>query len=424
MSDKDSNSNGNGSNGHNTGRERIHVLEIIGNAIVGGMESYVRNLVSQLPSDRFRVTCLCPYESAFTTTLRNLGCTVFITPLRDDPAWSAIQMAVELIRHHHVDLLHAHLQNAHTLAGIAGHLTHTSTVATVHAMNFPAQELSISRLTGTHLIVVCQEAYAQALAMGIPAERLTLIPNGVDLDTYRSDRSGEKFRQAIEIAEDATLIGFVGRLAWEKGPDKFVQMAGRVLNQMPDVHFAIVGEGPMEDEIALMVKQMKLTSRVHMAGLWRNSEEVYPAFDVFVQTSRSEAMPLSILEAMACARPVVAIGVGGVAELVEAGTSGLLLSPGDWPGVASSYPGDWEGVAKALLELLAHPARLKQMGQAGRKRAQELFNIRTSVRLTEELFGKLVNAGRSDGNVWESMWSPTARAEVTRSLMQVEAPIK
>jgi glycosyltransferase involved in cell wall biosynthesis len=85
-------------------------------------------------------------------------------------------------------------------------------------------------------------------------------------------------------------------------------MAGRVLNQMPDVHFAIVGEGPMEDEIALMVKQMKLTSRVHMAGLWRNSEEVYPAFDVFVQTSRSEAMPLSILEAMACARPVVAIG--------------------------------------------------------------------------------------------------------------------
>jgi glycosyltransferase involved in cell wall biosynthesis len=102
-------------------------------------------------------------------------------------------MAVELIRHHHVDLLHAHLQNAHTLAGIAGHLTHTPTVATVHAMNFPAQELSISRLTGTHLIVVCQEAYAQALAMGIPAEHLTLIPNGVDLDTYRSDRSGESF---------------------------------------------------------------------------------------------------------------------------------------------------------------------------------------------------------------------------------------
>jgi glycosyltransferase involved in cell wall biosynthesis len=380
----------NGGNGSSASDAPIHVLEIIGNAIVGGMESYVRNLISHLPAERFRVTCLCPYESAFTKQLRQLGCSVFITPLRDDPAWNSIQMAVELVRHRHIDLIHAHLQNAHTLAGIAGQLARRPTVATVHTMSLPAQELSVSRLTDTHLIVVCQAAYAQALAIGIPTERLTLIPNGIDLDTYRP-QGGETFRQAIGVAEGAPLVGFVGRLDWEKGPDKFVQMAGRVLEQMPEAHFAIVGEGPMEEEITSMLRRMKLTGQVHMAGLWSKSEQVYPALDVFVQTSRSEAMPLAILEAMACGLPVVAISVGGVAEIVEAGTTGLLLQAGDWSGVASPYPGDWEGVAGALLDLLSRPRRLKEMGRAGRKRVEELFDIGTTVRLTSDLFCRLVN---------------------------------
>lgn len=400
--------------GHKHGPERIQLLEIIGNAIVGGMESYVGNLVRHLPSERFQLTCLCPYESAFTARLRKLGCAVFIAPLRDDPTWSAIQMAVELIRQHRIDLIHAHLQNAHTLAGLAGHLTQTPVVATIHNMNLAAQELSVSRLTGTYLIVVCQEAYAQALALGVPSERLRLIPNGVDLDTYRADRSGEKFRQALGIAADVPLVGFVGRLAWEKGPDKFVQMAGRVLTQMPEVHFAIVGEGPMEDELALMIQRMRLADRVHMAGLWRKSEEVYPALDLFVQTSRSEAMPLSILEAMACACPVVAISVGGVPELVEAGTNGLLLHPGDWAGVASPYPGDWEGVASALVELLTHPKRLKEMGYAGRQRAQELFDIRISVRCTQKLFDELVNTDRSKNPLCETTWPTNGRVKPPR----------
>src|ERR671939_690952 len=107
---------GGSSNGDGAGKGTTHVLEIIGNAIVGGMENYVANLISRLPSDQFRVTCLCPFESAFTVSLRRIGCTVFITPLRDDPPWHSIQMAVELIRHHHVDLIHAHLPNAHVLA--------------------------------------------------------------------------------------------------------------------------------------------------------------------------------------------------------------------------------------------------------------------------------------------------------------------
>src|SRR3712207_2875385 len=111
----------------------VQILQILGNAIVGGMETYVSNLITRLPSDEFQVTCLCPYESAFTASLRRLGFKVYITPIQDDPAWRSVEMAVELIRQHRVDIIHAHLLNAHTLAGLAGRLTNTPAVTTIHA---------------------------------------------------------------------------------------------------------------------------------------------------------------------------------------------------------------------------------------------------------------------------------------------------
>jgi glycosyltransferase involved in cell wall biosynthesis len=401
---------GGSSNGDSADKGTTHVLEIIGNAIVGGMENYVANLISQLPSDQFRVSCLCPFESAFTVSLRRMGCTVFITPLRDDPPWRSVQMAVELIRQHHVDLIHAHLPNAHVLAGLAGCLTHTPAAATIHGMNLTTQELGISRMTQTHLVVVCQEAYAQALALGVLPEHLTLIPNGVDIRIFTPDRGGEMFRMALGVPLDAPLVGFVGRLAWEKGPDEFVRVAERVHRQCPEAHFAIVGEGPMEGQLTTTIRQLGLNPFVHMAGLWTNIWEVYPAFDVFVQTSRSEGMPLAVLEAMACGRTVVAIAVGGVAEIVEAGTSGLLVSPGDWGGTANAYSGGWEGVAKTLIDLLPCQDRLAQMGKAGRRRVEDLFSLQNSVRFTGDLFHRLANRKLLPLGVWQAMWS-TARAE-------------
>ena len=379
----------------------LQVLQIIGNAIVGGMETYVSNLITRLPSDEFQVTCLCPYESAFTASLRRLGFKVYITPIQDDPAWRSVEMAVELIRQHRVDIIHAHLLNAHTLAGLAGRLTNTPAVTTIHARTLWAQDISVSRLTNINLIVVCQEAYAQALAAGVPADSVTVIPNGVDTQKFTPQRSGAAFRETIGVPPEATLVGFVGRLDWEKGPDKFVQVADRIRRRRPDVHFVLVGEGPMEAELREMIAQMGLEGSVHMAGMHRNIETVYPAFDLLLQTSRSEAMPLALLEGMACGRPVVAIGVGGVAELVEGGTNGILISPGNWSYVASPYPGDWEGVAAAALDLLKQPARLRQMGQASRKRAEDVFDLHHNVRETAAVFNRLVRPAVMKNGVWQ-----------------------
>jgi glycosyltransferase involved in cell wall biosynthesis len=383
-----------GSNGGSKQR-KIHILEILGNAITGGMEIQVSKLIQHLPTDKFRVTCLCPYESALTTKLRQAGFEVFIAPIEDNPTWRSIETATGFIRRQQVDLIHAHLLNAHTLGAVVGGLTDTPVVATVHSMKIESQELSVHRLAGTHLLVVCQAAYSQALAVGVAPDKLTLIYNGVDTDVFTPDGDGGKFRQKLGIPFDAPLIGFVGRVSWEKGPDKFLRIAERIRQLRPDAHFVIVGQGAMDEQIKTMTEQMKCSNYVHLAGLWEDTSEVYPALDVFAQTSRCEGMPLSIIEAMSCARPVVAFSVGGVAELVEEETTGCLVSPGDWSGVAKARPGDWEGIACEIVELLEHPARRKQMGINGRRRVEKMFNLNASAVRTSELFQQLVRSKMS-----------------------------
>ena len=195
--------------------ERPHILEVLGNAIVGGMENYVRNLTANLPAAEFKVSLLCPFESAMTEALRAGGCEVYIAPLHDDPPWTSVELICTLVREIGVDLLHAHLMNAHTVAAIAGRLSGTPTVATLHGMSLQSQEISVARTTGSHTIVVCRQAWSQALAVGLPSEFVSLVPNGVDLTVYHPlSADPVEFRQTIHVGPTDTLIGFVGRLAW------------------------------------------------------------------------------------------------------------------------------------------------------------------------------------------------------------------
>lgn len=358
-------------------KRRLHVLEIMASAIVGGMETYVLNLIRLLPPDEFQVSVVCPFESPVTATLRNMGCSVFVARMDDDPPWRSIQTVVEIVRNYDVDLIHAHLPKAHVLAGLAGAITRIRVIATVHGNTITTHELGIYRTTETYLIAVCQEAYMQALAMGVSPGRVTLIHNGADIERFKPEGGGA-FRTALGVPPGVPLVGFVGRIDIEKGPDQFLQAAQVIHGEVPASQFAMVGAGTQYDRIAGTIAQLDMGSYVHLAGLWEDTAQVYPALDLVLQTSRIEGMPLSLLEAMACGRPVVAIGVGGVPEVVEQQVTGLIAGPGDW-----------RGVAERAIDLLEHPERMQRMGQAARARAERYFDLRDSVRQTAELMRRL-----------------------------------
>jgi glycosyltransferase involved in cell wall biosynthesis len=355
--------------------DRVSVLEIIGTATRGGMENHILNFLKDLPADKFKVTCICPCESRFTNALRQLGVEeVFITPLADDPQWRSIQLAVEVAHLNRVDVFHAHMPKSHVLAGIAGSLVHKPVVATVHGMHVTPHELGVALAVKSHLITNCQETYIQALALGVPAERVNLFHNGVDVEAFNPGKSGKKLRDLINVPAGNTLVGFVGRLEHEKGPDLFMRAAGYVRDVLPEVQFVIVGDGSMLKKLGQMCKQMRLDRHVHFVDWSTDTADVYPALDLMAHTSRSDGTSLVLLEAMACGRPAVGMAVGGVREIIENEHTGMLVEPNDW-----------EALGTQIIQLLEQPRLLKSMGAAARKRVEENFNVLTTNRRTADL---------------------------------------
>lgn len=371
----------------------VHVLEVIGNAIIGGVEMYVHNLVQQLPLYDFKVTCLAPYESPYTTQLRRLGAEVFIIDMDVNVPWRSLQFTTELVRHLGVDLLHAHLPRAHALAGLAGNLTRRPAVATFHGMEFNIEELGIAQMTGTHVITVCQKAYLQGLGLGIPAQRLSMIPNGVDSKKFIPSSSGTEWRQKHNIPLDVPLAGFAGRLAYEKGPDLFVHFASALHRRMPQVHYVLVGEGPMEGEVRRLIAEHRLQGVVHLAGLSTEMSQVYPAFDIQVMTSRYEGMPFALLEGMACGLPSAALSVGGVSEIIEVGATGITAAPDDW-----------NGLANGAVTILSDARALKRMCAAARKRVERQFDLNHSIAQNASLFRALAQSGAGGLSAVEPGW--------------------
>lgn len=362
---------------------RIHILEVIGNAGYGGMENYIEKFIAHLPANQFRVTCICPYESPFTASLRQLGVDeVYITPITDDPAWRSIQLTAEVARLHHIDILHAHMPKAHTLAGLAGCLIHKPVVATLHGMNVSTQELGITRAVGSHLMANCQEGYTQALAMGVASDRVNLVRNGVDTAVFTPDRTGDMLRTAINISRDTPLVGFVGRLEHEKGPDLFLRVADQVHQERPDVHFVIIGDGIMRNKLEKMCTHLHLDEYVHFAGWWTNMFDIYPALDLLAHTSRSDGTSLVLLEAMSCGCPTVGLAVGGVPEIIENERTGFLAGAGDW-----------EGITFRILQLLEQPDRVQNMKTAARDRVKQHFDVRINTRLTAEILRHIAFPG-------------------------------
>jgi len=375
-------------------------MEVVGNAIVGGVESYIHHLASNLPKRGYKVTCVAPYESSVTCNLRELGSNVYVAAMDFDPPWRSIQFLTEVVRQQGVRLIHAHLPRAMPLAGLVGSLTGVPVVITIHGMDISSFELGIIRMTGAYLNVVCQAAYVQALALGFPAERLHLISNGVDLKKFNPHHNGSRLRREFNLPAEAVVIGYAGRLAYEKGPDMFLQLAEHIHRSKSDVHFVMVGEGPMRAELAETIRKAGLDGRVHLAGVRSNMSEVYMAFDILVQTSRVEGMPLTLLEGMACALPVAAMNVGGVAEIVEVGTTGYL-----------SAAGDWAGLGDAVIRLIDDATLRKQMSRAARQRVEQKFDLNAVIALIDQEFRGIVQNSVNWGKLDVSQMAVQETAE-------------
>lgn len=214
---------------------------------------------------------------------------------------------------------------------------------------------------------------------GFPAHKVCVIPNGVDVERFHGNFDREKLRASLGIAPDAPVAGIVAALRPEKNHELLLQAAARVHQQIPAAQFLIVGDGPERPQLEQLTAKLGITGSVHFLGTRSDIPELLAALDVFVLTSHIEANPVSILEAMASCKPVVAPRVGSIADSVADGTTGYLCDAGQKD----------QFVAR-LVELLGNPVQASQMGAAGRQVVVDRWSLERMVegyeRQIEEIY--------------------------------------
>lgn len=298
----------------------------------------------------------------------------------DDLPWSTLQAACALVQQRRIELLHAHLPHAHLLAGLAGTLTQCPVLTTIHARQMTTLDLEVHRATRSHVSTVSRQSYFHALGLGVEPALLSCEPNGVDTTAFRprERRADEPLRARLGLGAEVPLVGFVGRLSPEKGPEVFVRTALMLKTSCPGAHAVLVGEGPMHHELARTAERLGVQDRVHLAGVWQDMPALYGELDVLVSCSHSEAMPLVLLEAMACGLPAVATRVGGVPDIVEHGHTGWLVAPGDF-----------DGIGHCCATLLDDPALRRRMGERARERAVQRLDLAPSLARVGALLERL-----------------------------------
>jgi glycosyltransferase involved in cell wall biosynthesis len=230
-----------------------------------------------------------------------------------------------------------------------------------------------TRLVGNSASVA--EFYA---GLGVPAEKLKVIHNGVEIRTERSaDR--EQILSEFQVPPQARLIGFVGRLARQKRVHDII-WAMQLLQQLTDrVYLLLVGEGPERNDLIALARHMGCEHLVRFAGARADAPRLIAACNVFWLASEFEGMSNSLMEAMAAGVPVVATDIPPNRELVVDGETGYLVRVGDSVGMAQFTD-----------RILADPALAQRLGTAGRERMRKNFSIDRMVAAHAELYREVM----------------------------------
>lgn len=216
--------------------------------------------------------------------------------------------------------------------------------------------------------------------------RVVVVPNGVDIDCFNHHQDREARRQAWGIGLGCPVVGTVGRLSEIKCHDLLIGAFSRLRAQVPNAHLLIVGDGPARSALESLAAKLGLAECVHFAGYQSRPEDFLDLMDVFALSSRSEGLPVTVLEAWAARVPVVATAVGGLPELLN-GAAGLLVPFGDE-----------QALSEALEQTLCDPSLAGRLRDRGQQRVRSGFTLTRMAENYQRHYLELLHDGARNGD--------------------------
>lgn len=328
-------------------------------------------------------------ESTLTQKLREVGIKTYVVSENKYNFPQIYKEILRILKRHRPDVIHSHRYKENLLAFLLHPFFPSARLlATIHGLpeSFPKEKRlksnSISRLNlfilrkyFSHIIAVSEEMRDTLFQeFGFSSRKIEVIHNGIGLPP-----------EIDAISQNCFHIGTAGRMVPVKDYNLFLDVAAAVTKEAPHTRFSILGDGPLKDELKKRAIKLQLDGRVNLLPPQPDPFPYYNSLELYLNTSVHEGIPMSILEAMACGKPVIAPKVGGIPEIVSHAKEGVLVD--------GRKPEDY---AYACLSLIKDQALRSQMGQAARKKIATSF----SAQKMAQSYYKLYTSIAPNSNKW------------------------
>ena len=388
--------------------EPIKVLRVIARLNVGGPALHVAYLTAGLAERGYETTLvagsLARGEESMAGVSEARGVRIEglpalhreIGPLRDA---QAILRLARLIREERPTILHTHTAKAGAVGRIAALLAGSARppiiVHTFHGhvlrgyfnplttLAFRTLERWLARVT-TVLIAVSPEVRDDLVKLHVaPPEKFRIVRLGIELDerTGGNEQARAEMRRQLGVAEDAFVVGWVGRMTAVKRTDDVVRALRGLVDRGVDAYLCLVGDGPDRQHLERFAHELGVVKRCLFLGYQQDVAQFYGAIDALLLPSVNEGTPVSVIESLAAQRPAVATRVGGTPDVIRDGVDGFLVEVGDA-----------DALSDRLADLAADPARRARMGAAGRERVLERYAVERLVDDVDGLYRSLLDA--------------------------------
>lgn len=296
-----------------------------------------------------------------------------------------VREIVQAIRGHGIELIHSHGYRSDVLGFLAARRTGIPVISTVHGWTPINRALRmyecLDRLfLGRFDRVICvSRPLYEGLSAVVPHGRLFFVPNAVALSDADGTAPGTGER-------DNRTVLYVGRLSPEKGLDLLLH-ACALMEEPSDMRLLIVGDGPCREEYERLAQELGITDRTFFLGHQSDVDSLYRGAGMLVLPSRTEGLPMTLLEAMSFGVPVIGTRVGGIPDLIRDGESGILVEPEDLI-----------ALKEAMLSMLAKPMEARALGVQGRSMVRQEYAAGPWARRIENVYFDTVKSKRSCGN--------------------------